>query len=157
MVDQIAFYKSQRELIQFGRFVRLRSPFEGDGNETAWMSVAPDRRRAIVGFYRILNRPVPRSGPAPAARARPRPAYRVSLWPPTGDAIERSNAIVRGGDDLMAAGLLLAARARRRGRPGATSGPGCSSSRRSSLGPDQPAVVPPSVRPGPASSSASSP
>ena len=59
VVDQIAFFKSQRELIQFGRFVRLRSPFEGDGNETAWMCVAPDRRRAIVGFYRILNRPVP--------------------------------------------------------------------------------------------------
>ena len=35
------------------------SPFEGDGNETAWMSVSADRRRAIVGWYRVLNRPPP--------------------------------------------------------------------------------------------------
>ena len=42
--DQVAFYKKCRELFQRGRFVRLRSPFEGDGNETAWMVVAPDRR-----------------------------------------------------------------------------------------------------------------
>ena len=56
---------------QRGRFVRLRSPFEGDGNETAWMVVSDDRRQAIVGFYQVLNRPVPPQDRV-AARARAR-------------------------------------------------------------------------------------
>jgi hypothetical protein len=38
----------------------------------------------------------------------PAASYRVSVWPATGDPIEAMNAIVRGGDDLMNAGLLLA-------------------------------------------------
>ena len=37
----------------------------------------------------------------------PAAAYRVSVWPVTDDAIEHANALVRGGDDLMAAGLFL--------------------------------------------------
>jgi len=35
VAGQVAFYKEHRDLFQRGRFVRLRSPFEGDGNETA--------------------------------------------------------------------------------------------------------------------------
>jgi alpha-galactosidase len=35
IADQIAFYKTHRDLFQRGRFVRLRSPFEDDGNQTA--------------------------------------------------------------------------------------------------------------------------
>ena len=57
--DQVAFYKQRRELFQRGRFVRLRSPFEGDGNEIAWMVVSEHARAAIVGWYQVLNRPVP--------------------------------------------------------------------------------------------------
>ena len=59
IADQIAFYKTHRDLFQRGRFVRLRSPFEGGGNQTAWMVVAPDASKAIVGYYQVLNRPVP--------------------------------------------------------------------------------------------------
>ena len=51
--DQIAFYKEHRELLQSGRFVRLRSPFEGDGNETAWMVVSADRRQRVVVFVQV--------------------------------------------------------------------------------------------------------
>ena len=40
-------------LLQFGDFYRLKSPFEG--NTAAWMTVSADKRRAIAGFYRILN------------------------------------------------------------------------------------------------------
>ena len=47
--DQIAFMKKYRDLIQFGRFYRLRSPFETD--QAAWMVVSEDRSRAVVGFY----------------------------------------------------------------------------------------------------------
>lgn len=50
---QIAFMKTWRHLLQFGIFYRLKSPFEG--NEAAWMVVSPDRKTAIVGWYRILN------------------------------------------------------------------------------------------------------
>ena len=54
------------------------SPFEGDGNETAWMSVADDRPTGAGGLV-----PGPRAtpaGPFAAAAARPRPVarYRVS-------------------------------------------------------------------------------
>ena len=41
--------KKYRELIQYGDFYRLRSPFETD--QTAWMVVSQDKRKAIVGFY----------------------------------------------------------------------------------------------------------
>jgi len=46
---QIEFMKKYRELIQFGDFYRLRSPFKTDQN--AWMVVSKDHTRAIVGFY----------------------------------------------------------------------------------------------------------
>src|SRR4029077_16775913 len=62
---QIAFYKEHRDVFQRGRSVRLRSPFEA-GERTAWMAIDPDGSRAVVGYYQVLNRPVPT-----AARLRP--------------------------------------------------------------------------------------
>ncbi|MCI9124920.1 MAG: alpha-galactosidase [Eubacterium sp.] len=54
---QIAFMKQHRSLIQMeGDFYRLVSPFEGAGNETAWMVVSPDQSEAIAGFYQRLNK-----------------------------------------------------------------------------------------------------
>ena len=107
IAGQVAFYRRHRDVLQYGRFVRLRSPFEGSGNETAWMSVTPDRRRVVVGRYQELNRPV--QGPV-RLRLRgldPGALYRVSVWPPGDDTIARANTGERGGDELMAAGLLL--------------------------------------------------
>lgn len=49
--EQIHFMKKYRELIQKGSFYRLCSPFEG--NVTAWMVVSKDKKRALVGYYRI--------------------------------------------------------------------------------------------------------
>ena len=43
---QIAFMKEKRDLIQKGTFYRLKSPFEG--NETAWMIVSEDQKKALV-------------------------------------------------------------------------------------------------------------
>lgn len=51
--NQISFMKEHRELIQFGTFYRLKSPFEE--NVTAWMVVSKDKRQAIVGYYRVLQ------------------------------------------------------------------------------------------------------
>ena len=51
--EQIKFMKQYREVIQFGTFYRLNSPF--NGNVTSWMVVSEDKKTAIVGWYRVLN------------------------------------------------------------------------------------------------------
>lgn len=51
--EQISFMKKNRELLQFGKFYRLQSPF--DGNVTSWMVVSKDQKEAIVGWYRTLS------------------------------------------------------------------------------------------------------
>jgi alpha-galactosidase len=105
--EQVAFYREHRDVLQRGRFVRLRSPFEGDGNTTAWMAVADDRRRAVVGFYRVLNRPAPGADRIRLRGLDPEREYRISVWPAADDAVARANTMVRRGDDLLATGLLL--------------------------------------------------
>ena len=50
---QIAFMKEKRDLIQKGTFYRLKSPFEG--NEIAWMIVSEDQKKALVGYYRVMQ------------------------------------------------------------------------------------------------------
>ena len=52
--EQVSFMKEYREIFQYGTFYRLQSPFEN--NVMAWMSVSADRKTAIVGWYRTLNR-----------------------------------------------------------------------------------------------------
>ncbi|TLS51206.1 alpha-galactosidase [Paenibacillus antri] len=89
---QVAQYKALRELIQFGDFYRLKSPFEG--NETAWMFVSSDRNEAFAAFFRVLAAPN-----APLRRLTlqgldPRKAYRLEE---TGETF--------GGDELMHFGL----------------------------------------------------
>ncbi|MBR2187415.1 MAG: alpha-galactosidase [Lachnospiraceae bacterium] len=46
---QISFMKKYRELIQFGTFYRLRSPFEKD--QASWIVVSKDRKKAVFGFF----------------------------------------------------------------------------------------------------------
>ena len=53
--QQIVVYKEMRELIQYGDFYRLISPF--DGNFTAWMYVSVDKTEAAVFFYKVLGTP----------------------------------------------------------------------------------------------------
>jgi alpha-galactosidase len=108
IADQVAFYKQWRDLFQRGRFMRLRSPFEGGRDEAAWMTAADDARSAIAAHYRILSRPNP--GPQ---RLRLRgldaaASYRVSTWPAAREAAGGpARQIVLGGDELMAAGIVL--------------------------------------------------
>jgi alpha-galactosidase len=108
VAEQVAFYRTWRELFQRGRFLRLRGPFEGDGNEIAWMVVAEDARAAIVGQYTVLNAPHPGPRRLRLRGLDPARPYRVSTWPATEETSARLNAGVRGGDELMRAGLLLA-------------------------------------------------
>lgn len=53
MKVQIAFMKAHRELIQKGRFYRLKSPFEG--NSSAWQVVSEDGTEALLAYFRILQ------------------------------------------------------------------------------------------------------
>jgi alpha-galactosidase len=108
VADQVAFYKQWRDLLQRGRFLRLRSPFEGDRDETAWMTVARDGRSAVVGHYRILSRPNPGPQRLRLRGLDPTAAYRVSTWPSAGQvAAGPAIPVVLGGDELMSAGLVL--------------------------------------------------
>ncbi|MDO4491373.1 MAG: alpha-galactosidase [Lachnospiraceae bacterium] len=47
--EQVKFMKQYRELIQFGSFYRLSSPWES--NIASWMVVSPDKKEALVGVY----------------------------------------------------------------------------------------------------------
>ena len=105
--DQVAFYREHRDVLQRGRFLRLRGPWDGDGNDTAWMTVSDDRRRAVVGFYRVLNLPAPGAERIRLRGLDPAVEYRVSVWQRRDDTIARDNTLVRRGDDLQVAGLLL--------------------------------------------------
>jgi len=105
IAGQVALFKRWRDVLQFGRFIRLWSPFEGDGNVTAWMSVAAGAHRAVVGHYTVLSRPSPGPGRLRLRGLDPDAAYRVSTWPAT--AGPETETVARGGDELMRAGLLL--------------------------------------------------
>jgi len=107
--EHVDFYKAHRDVLQQGRFLRLRSPFEGDRNETAWMAVSDDARRAVVGYYQVLNRPVPGRDRLRLRGLDRRLSYRVSTWPAGTDQRARASDGLRGGDELMQAGLILAA------------------------------------------------
>lgn len=52
---QIQRYKQLRNLIQFGDFYRLSSPFEG--GDTAWMISAQEGRHILVWYYKPYARP----------------------------------------------------------------------------------------------------
>ena len=53
--EQVNIYKQIRNTVQFGKFYRLLSPFEG--NETAWMFISDDKKEIIVSFVRTLSIP----------------------------------------------------------------------------------------------------
>ena len=80
---QIAFYKENRDLFQFGRLYRLESPFSpGQGGEAcAWMVVSEDKTRALV--LDAVGRIEPNSETPPLRLAGLDPArlYRVESRP----------------------------------------------------------------------------
>lgn len=94
MKAQVAFMKEYRELIQYGTFYRLASPFEG--NVTAWMVVSGDKKQAIVGYYRVLQ-PVNTGYQRLKLQGLDRNlAYKVTGW---------EESIY--GDELLHAGLVV--------------------------------------------------
>ena len=57
VAGHIALYKELRNTIQFGKFYRLMSPFEGTQNETAWQFVAKDGSEVIVMYFKNVCLP----------------------------------------------------------------------------------------------------
>ena len=55
--EYTAWMKEYRELIQYGTFYRLISPFETENEEVSWMVVSEDKSEALVGYYRVLRHP----------------------------------------------------------------------------------------------------
>lgn len=91
-----AWYKAHRAVLQFGDFYRLRSPF--DGPSAAWITVAADKRAAVLFYYQIRALP---NGPQTVLRAKglnPKAVYRVEGPGVSGHW---------GGDELMGVGLRL--------------------------------------------------
>ncbi|SDU05812.1 alpha-galactosidase [Verrucomicrobium sp. GAS474] len=91
---QVAFYKRHRKLIQFGRFHRLASPFEG--NSTAWAVVSPDGGEALVWNIDVLHPANPGHRRLRVAGLDPKRTYRVVGTKHT-----------FGGDLLRNVGLLV--------------------------------------------------
>ena len=94
--EQVDFMKNWRKLLQFGKFYRLVSPFEG--NIGAWMTVSENQNEAIVGWYRILNTPNPPYTRLRLAGLDPEQLYQVSE---DGEVLGEFY-----GDELMYVGII---------------------------------------------------
>lgn len=96
MKHQIDWYKENRSLLQYGTFFRLLSPFQNGGNETSWMVVSQDQKKAIVGYYQVLAKPNPGFKRLLLRGLDKKQEYCVSGYKET-----------FFGDELMSAGLQL--------------------------------------------------
>ncbi|ASI35607.1 alpha-galactosidase [Exiguobacterium sp. N4-1P] len=92
--QQIHFFKKHRKLLHTGIFKRLVSPFDGDGNETAWSVISGNKEEALIAHYQVLARPNPRLKRLKLSGLDPEKNYRV-------------NGNVYSGDELMYIGLSL--------------------------------------------------
>ena len=99
---QVAFYVERRDLFQRGRFARLRSPFEGTGNEAARTVTSPDGSRAVAAHYRVLYRPLPVRDRLRLRDLDPDARYEVTAW---SSFTAPEGSFVRGGDELMRVGI----------------------------------------------------
>ena len=92
VAQQISRVKRLRTTLLYGDFHRLLSPYEG--NDTAWITVSPDKREAVLMFTRAQAQSFTYP---PLVRLRgldPTKRYRVEE---TGECY--------GGDELMVSGL----------------------------------------------------
>ncbi|GIM28195.1 alpha-galactosidase [Clostridium polyendosporum] len=99
--QQVTIYKDMRELVQFGIFYRLLSPFEG--NETAWMIVSENKAEFVVYYYRVLAEA---NAPFSSLRLKgldPEIDYQLVQM----DYNILSNGEIYGGDELMYAGINI--------------------------------------------------
>lgn len=87
-------YRQIRRLVQFGDYYRLLSPFEGE--EAAWMFVAPDRGEAVVCYCQTFATP-----------NSPFRTLRLQGLDPEADYRIQGEERIFAGDELLYAGLSL--------------------------------------------------
>ncbi len=90
--DQIAFYKTHRQLLQFGRFIRLQSPFES--SDAAWMFLADDY--FLLFWFRLH-----------AEANTPSPRLKLAYLDPDVVYVEDSTGLSYTGGELMYRGMIL--------------------------------------------------
>ncbi len=108
---QIRFYKQYRQLLHSGDFYRLLSPFEGGGNQTAWMVVSKDQTMAVLAWYQVLAEPNPGPQFLKLSGLAPDGNYRVISEPVSSNGPSDkglSNSLNLSGGTLMGMGLLMA-------------------------------------------------
>lgn len=91
--EQIASYKSIREVIQKGSFYRLKNP--QNGNEAAWNFVSEDKKTVIYCYFKILAEPLRVNTP-----------IRLKGLDENGIYKSKTSGICYGGDELMYAGIV---------------------------------------------------
>lgn len=91
--EQIAFYKSIREVIQKGSFYRLKNP--QNGNEAAWNFVSENKKTVIYCYFKILAEPLRVNTPV-----------RLKGLDENGIYKSKTSGICYGGDELMYAGIV---------------------------------------------------
>ncbi|MDA7027608.1 alpha-galactosidase [Bacillus sp. CLL-7-23] len=92
--QQISLYKKIRPLIQFGKFYRIFSPF--DGNEAAWNFVSEDQSETVISYFKILSQP---AAPLRTIKCKGLNPDYVYQNVETGELF--------GGDELMNVGITL--------------------------------------------------
>lgn len=97
--SQIAYYKANRELLQFGEFYRLVSPYEG--NYTAWMSVSKDKSKGLLGYYKKITEANP-----PYKRIKMSGLDASATYKISGAGVMGQSVLITG-DALMSIGLPL--------------------------------------------------
>ena len=90
--EYIDNYKEIRETIQFGRFHRLESPF--DGPNVSWQFTAQDNTECVAFFYQFKS----------SANGERRVVKLVDLLP---DAIYECNGKYYYGEELMNVGITV--------------------------------------------------
>ena len=91
---QVNNYKEIRELVQFGDFYRLKSPFTG--NFTAWSYISKDKSEILLGFYQILAAPNPKEE-----------FVKLKGLDAEADYKELNSGEIYGGDELMNYGIKV--------------------------------------------------
>ena len=86
--------RSVQELLLYGSFYRLLSPYTG--NRTAWMSVSEDKREAVVTHVYTLGQPNPKDA-----------LLRLRSLDPDLDYVDVETGAVYGGDELMLYGVVV--------------------------------------------------
>lgn len=92
--QQIGFYKQYRQVIQYGDFYRILSPFDG-ANHTSWIFVDPNKEQAVFYYFQIMDK-------------ANKPVKRLKLVGlDASKDYQLDDGRVLGGDELMYRGIYL--------------------------------------------------